>query len=86
MTTSRATAFCQAGSLTIALNPKTLPFGDSLRDPIDSSRPKGMFSLQVLGAVAQPELALIAERTKAGIEAARATASVPGDPGPHHKR
>ena len=32
----------------------------SLRDPIDTSTPQGMFSLQVLGAVAQLERALIA--------------------------
>src|SRR5580704_7775216 len=37
----------------------------SLRDPIDTTTPQGMFSLQVLGAVAQLERALIAERTKA---------------------
>ena len=37
----------------------------SLRDPIDTSTPQGMFSLQVLGAVAQLERALISERTKA---------------------
>jgi DNA invertase Pin-like site-specific DNA recombinase len=36
----------------------------SLRDPIDTSTPQGMFSLQVLGAVAQLERALIAERTQ----------------------
>ena len=45
----------------------------SLRDPIDTSTPQGMFSLQVLGAVAQLERALIAERTKAGLSAARNT-------------
>ena len=45
----------------------------SLRDPIDTSTPQGMFSLQVLGAVAQLERALIAERTKAGLNAARET-------------
>jgi Resolvase, N terminal domain len=39
----------------------------SLRDPIDTTTPQGMFSLQVLGAVAQLEQALIAERTKAGL-------------------
>ena len=44
----------------------------SLRDPIDTSTPQGMFSLQVLGAVAQLERALISERTKAGIKAAKA--------------
>jgi DNA invertase Pin-like site-specific DNA recombinase len=42
----------------------------SLRDPIDTTTPQGMFSLQVLGAVAQLERALIAERTKAGRRAA----------------
>src|SRR5665647_2505378 len=35
----------------------------SLRDPIDTTTPQGMFSLQVLGAVAQPARALIAART-----------------------
>ena len=44
----------------------------SLRDPIDTTTPQGMFSLQVLGAVAQLERALIAERTKAGPRAAAA--------------
>jgi DNA invertase Pin-like site-specific DNA recombinase len=41
----------------------------SLRDPIDTTTPQGMFSLQVLGAVAQLERALIAERTRAGLAA-----------------
>jgi hypothetical protein len=40
-----------------------------------------MFSLQVLGAVAQLERALIAERTKAGLRAARARGRVGGNPG-----
>lgn len=53
----------------------------SLRDPIDTSTPQGMFSLQVLGAVAQLERALISERTKAGIEAARARGTQLGNPG-----
>ncbi|CAM3780778.1 putative DNA-invertase y4cG (fragment) [Agrobacterium tumefaciens str. B6] len=35
----------------------------SIRDPIDTSTPPGMFSLQVLGAVAQLERAPMAERT-----------------------
>ena len=48
----------------------------SLRDPIDTSTPQGMFSLQVLGAVAQLERALISERTKAGIKAARPAESL----------
>lgn len=53
----------------------------SLRDPIDTSTPQGMFSLQVLGAVAQLERALIAERTKAGLNAARRRGRVGGNPG-----
>jgi DNA invertase Pin-like site-specific DNA recombinase len=44
----------------------------SLRDPIDTSTPQGMFSLQVLGAVAQLERSLIAERTRSGMKAAKA--------------
>jgi DNA invertase Pin-like site-specific DNA recombinase len=53
----------------------------SLRDPIDTSTPQGMFSLQVLGAVAQLERALIAERTKAGMKAAKVRGKLPGNPG-----
>ena len=53
----------------------------SLRDPIDTTTPQGMFSLQVLGAVAQLERALIAERTKAGLRAARSRGRVGGNPG-----
>ena len=40
-----------------------------------------MFSLQVLGAVAQLERALIAERTKAGLKAARSRGRIGGNPG-----
>jgi Resolvase, N terminal domain len=53
----------------------------SLHDPIDTTTPQGMFSLQVLGAVAQLERALIAERTKAGLQAARKRGRVGGNPG-----
>ena len=53
----------------------------SLRDPIDTSTPQGIFSLQVLGAVAQLERALISERTKAGVKAAKAKGRMPGNPG-----
>jgi DNA invertase Pin-like site-specific DNA recombinase len=53
----------------------------SLRDPIDTSTPQGMFSLQVLGAVAQLERSLISERTRAGIKAAKARGKKPGNPG-----
>ena len=58
----------------------------SLRDPIDTSTPQGMFSLQVLGAVAQLERALISERTKAGIAAAREKGKLPGNPGMRDRR
>ena len=53
----------------------------SLRDPIDTSTPQGVFSLQVLGAVAQLERSLISERTKAGVRAAKAKGRQPGNPG-----
>ena len=53
----------------------------SLRDPIDTTTPQGMFSPQVLGAVAQLERALIAERTRAGLLAARARVRIGGNPG-----
>ena len=58
----------------------------SLRDPIDTTTPQGMFSLQVLGAVAQLERALISERTKAGIRAAKAKGKLPGNPGIRDRR
>ncbi|AYD04550.1 recombinase family protein [Neorhizobium sp. NCHU2750] len=58
----------------------------SVRDPIDTSTPQGMFSLQVLRAVAQLERALIAERTKAGIKAAKARGRLPGNPGLRERR
>lgn len=58
----------------------------SLRDPIDTMTPQGMFSLQVLGAVAQLERALISERTKAGIRAAKSKGKLPGNPGVRERR
>jgi DNA invertase Pin-like site-specific DNA recombinase len=58
----------------------------SLRDPIDTSTPQGVFSLQVLGAVAQLERSLISERTKAGIKAAQARGKKPGNPGMRERR
>ncbi|WP_306050973.1 recombinase family protein [Oceaniradius stylonematis] len=58
----------------------------SLTDPIDTTTPQGMFSLQVLGAVAQLERALNSERTKAGIKAARAKGRLPGNPGIRERR
>ena len=53
----------------------------SLRDPVDTGTPQGMFSLQVMGAVAQLERALIAERTRSGLRVARAEGRVGGNPG-----
>ena len=58
----------------------------SLRDPIDTSTPQGMFSLQVLGAVAQLERSLISERTKAGLRAAKARGKVLGSPAMKERR
>lgn len=58
----------------------------SLRDPIDTATPQGMFSLQVLGAVAQLERALIAERTKSGMQAAKARGRLAGNPGLRERR
>jgi DNA invertase Pin-like site-specific DNA recombinase len=58
----------------------------SLRDPIDTSTPQGIFSLQVLGAVAQLERSLISERTRAGIKAAEARGKKPGNPGMRERR
>lgn len=52
----------------------------SLRDPIDTSTPQGKFALQVLGAAAELERALIRERTLAGLKAARARGRVGGNP------
>lgn len=53
----------------------------SLRDPIDTTTPQGMLSLQLLGAIAEFERALIADRVKAGMKAAKARGSISGNPG-----
>ncbi len=53
----------------------------SLGDPIDTSSPQGVFTLQVLGAAAEFERALIRERTRSGLAAARARGRVGGNPG-----
>jgi len=45
-----------------------------------------MFLLQVLGAVAQLERALIGERTKAGLHAARARGRIGRQPRPARRR
>jgi DNA invertase Pin-like site-specific DNA recombinase len=53
----------------------------SLGDPIDTSTPQGVFTLQILGAVAELERQLIAARTRAGLKAAIARGARPGNPG-----
>jgi DNA invertase Pin-like site-specific DNA recombinase len=53
----------------------------SLQDPIDTASPQGKFTLQVLGAAAEFERALIRERTKAGLRSARADGRIGGNPG-----
>ena len=53
----------------------------SLQDPIDTASPQGKFTLQVLGAAAEFERALIRERTMAGLASARAKGRIGGNPG-----
>jgi DNA invertase Pin-like site-specific DNA recombinase len=52
----------------------------SLGDPIDTAGPSGTLILQILGAVAEFERALIRERTLAGLAAARAQGRIGGNP------
>lgn len=52
----------------------------SLMDPIDTSSPQGMLMMQMLGAFAEFERALVRERTMAGIRGARARGKQPGNP------
>ena len=56
-------------------------FFRSLTDPIDTASPQGKFTLQVLGAAAEFERALIRERTKAGLASAKAAGRIGGNPG-----
>lgn len=53
----------------------------SIQDPIDTGSPQGKFTLQILGATAEFERALIRERTMAGLESARRQGRVGGNPG-----
>ena len=53
----------------------------SFRDPIDTTSPQGKFTLQVLGAAAELERALIRERTVAGSKSAGAQGRIGGNPG-----
>ncbi|EMH2073951.1 recombinase family protein [Citrobacter sp. Cf084] len=50
----------------------------SLTDSIDTSTPMGRFFFHVMGALAEMERELIVERTRAGLEAARAEGRVGG--------
>ncbi|WP_410218237.1 recombinase family protein [Paracoccus sp. (in: a-proteobacteria)] len=56
-------------------------FFRSIQDPIDTASPQGKFTLQVLGAAAEFERALIRERTKAGLASARTRGRIGGNPG-----
>jgi len=56
-------------------------FFRSIEDPIDTASPQGKFTLQVLGAAAEFERALIRERTKAGLRSAKAEGRVGGNKG-----
>jgi DNA invertase Pin-like site-specific DNA recombinase len=53
----------------------------SLEDPIDTASAQGKFTLQVLGAAAEFERALIRERTRTGLESARRKGRIGGNPG-----
>jgi DNA invertase Pin-like site-specific DNA recombinase len=58
----------------------------SLSDPIDTANPTGRLVVQVIGAIAEFERNLIAERTKAGLAVAKARGRkpcVPPPPSPH---
>lgn len=50
----------------------------SLTDSIDTSSPMGRFFFHVMGALAEMERELIVERTRAGVEAARAQGRIGG--------
>lgn len=52
----------------------------ALADPVDTTSPQGRFTLQILGAVAEFERALIRERTAAGLARARAAGRRGGNP------
>src|SRR3954447_12233729 len=52
----------------------------SLSDPIDTASPTGRLVIQVIGAIAEFERNLIAERTKAGLAVAKARGKTLGNP------
>ncbi len=53
----------------------------SLNDPIDTTTSQGMFALEVLGAIIKLDRSVTAERTKAGMKAAKAKGKLAGNPG-----
>lgn len=53
---------------------------ESLYENVDTSTADGLFSVTILGALAQRERDRIRERTRAGLEAARARGRRPGRP------
>lgn len=53
----------------------------SLGDPFDTASPQGRFQLQICGAMAEFERALIRERTMSGLAAAREKGRTGGNPG-----
>jgi DNA invertase Pin-like site-specific DNA recombinase len=58
----------------------------SIHDPIDTSTTLGAHSRQVLASIVEFERALAVERSKAGIEAAKARGKLPGNPGLRERR
>ena len=53
----------------------------SLGDPLDTASPQGRFTLQIRGAMAEFERALVRERTMSGLAAARAEGRTGRNPG-----
>ena len=60
-------------------------FFRSIEDPIDTASAQGKFTLQVRGAAAEFERALIRERTRTGLESARRKGRIGGNPGLREK-
>lgn len=58
----------------------------SLQDSIDTSTPMGRFFFRVMASIAELERDIISERTKAGLESARARGRNGGRPPVHNKK